>query len=177
LGSAKPRSRAISLGEERMPKPIFPPAHEHSIKHAAAEINHRLGSLDKKRRPGHTRGRHAGCWTENSTIISRCGVADRSALRQHERQRGVAPERTSCWVGQGGQKAPVHPNDHVNMSQSSKRCFPTAMHIAAVEEITHRLLLRWRTCRRRWREKKQRMFAHIVKIGRPPQGRNPLTWG
>ncbi len=39
-----------------------------------------------------------------------------------------------------GSKTPVHPNDHVNMSQSSNDTFPTAMHIAAVEEIVHRLL-------------------------------------
>ena len=39
-----------------------------------------------------------------------------------------------------GSKDPVHPNDDVNMSQSSNDTFPTAMHIAAVEEITHRLL-------------------------------------
>src|SRR6266446_673608 len=38
-----------------------------------------------------------------------------------------------------GANTPVHPNDHVNMSQSSNDCFPTAMHIAAVEEIAHRL--------------------------------------
>ena len=39
-----------------------------------------------------------------------------------------------------GSKQPIHPNDHVNMSQSSNDTFPTAMHIAAVEEIVHRLL-------------------------------------
>src|SRR5690606_32126922 len=42
--------------------------------------------------------------------------------------------------GEMGSKKPIHPNDHVNMSQSSNDCFPTAMHIAAAEEVTHRLL-------------------------------------
>src|SRR6202041_3577315 len=42
--------------------------------------------------------------------------------------------------GTMGSKKPVHPNDHLNMSQSSNDTFPTAMHIAAVEEIVHRLL-------------------------------------
>jgi fumarate hydratase class II len=44
--------------------------------------------------------------------------------------------------GAMGSKKPIHPNDHVNMSQSSNDTFPTAMHIAAVEELTHRLLPR-----------------------------------
>src|SRR5207302_1009257 len=42
--------------------------------------------------------------------------------------------------GEMGSKQPIHPNDHVNMSQSSNDTFPTAMHIAAAEQITHRLL-------------------------------------
>ena len=41
--------------------------------------------------------------------------------------------------GERGSKTPIHPNDHVNMSQSSNDTFPTAMNIAAVEEVTHRL--------------------------------------
>ena len=42
--------------------------------------------------------------------------------------------------GERGSKKPIHPNDHVNMSQSSNDTFPTAMHIAAAEEIVHRLV-------------------------------------
>ena len=42
--------------------------------------------------------------------------------------------------GELGAKKPVHPNDHVNMSQSSNDVFPTAMHIAAAQEISHRLI-------------------------------------
>jgi hypothetical protein len=50
--------------------------------------------------------------------------------------------------GEMGSKKPVHPNDHVNMSQSSNDTFPTAMHIACAEEIEHRLLPALRTCAR-----------------------------
>ena len=52
----------------------------------------------------------------------------------------IANRANEMLGGERGAKSPVHPNDHVNMSQSSNDCFPTAMHIAAVEEIAHRLI-------------------------------------
>ncbi len=58
--------------------------------------------------------------------------------------------------GEMGSKKPVHPNDHVNMSQSSNDTFPTAMHIAAAEELTHRLLPARDQAARRARTKKRR---------------------
>jgi fumarate hydratase, class II len=67
--------------------------------------------------------------------------------------------------GQRGSKTPVHPNDHVNMSQSSNDTFPTAMHIAAAEEVVHRLLpamLKFRDAL----AAKAKQFEGIVKIGR-----------
>ena len=51
----------------------------------------------------------------------------------------IANRANELLGGKRGEKSPVHPNDHVNMSQSSNDCFPTAMHIAAAEEIAHRL--------------------------------------
>src|ERR1700687_3880000 len=79
--------------------------------------------------------------------------------------------------GERGSKKPIHPNDDVNMSQSSNDTFPTAMHIAAVEEITHRLL----PAIRRLRDSlaaKAREFADIVKIGRTHlMDAVPLTLG
>ena len=62
-----------------------------------------------------------------------------------------------------GSKEPIHPNDHVNMSQSSNDTFPTAMHIAAVEEIYH-TLLPMVTKLRDSLEVKQQEFQDIVKI-------------
>jgi fumarate hydratase, class II len=79
--------------------------------------------------------------------------------------------------GARGSKAPVHPNDHVNRSQSSNDSFPTAMHIAAVEEIERRLLPSLRHLHGALAEK-ARAFADIVKIGRTHlQDATPLTLG
>src|SRR5690242_10970609 len=79
--------------------------------------------------------------------------------------------------GARGSKAPVHPNDHVNRSQSSNDSFPTAMHIAAVDEIERRLLPSLRHLHDALAEK-ARAFAAIVKIGRTHlQDATPLTLG
>jgi fumarate hydratase class II len=76
-----------------------------------------------------------------------------------------------------GAKSPVHPNDHVNMSQSSNDSFPTAMHVAAAEEITHRLMPALAHLQAAL-EQKAGEFAHIVKIGRThTQDATPLTLG
>jgi fumarate hydratase, class II len=79
--------------------------------------------------------------------------------------------------GEMGSKKPVHPNDHVNMSQSSNDTYPTAMHIACAEQITHSLLpalkkLHVALCQ------KAKAWAHIIKIGRThTQDATPLTLG
>src|SRR5690606_15559983 len=79
--------------------------------------------------------------------------------------------------GELGSKKPVHPNDHVNMGQSSNDTFPTAMHIAAVEEIHHRLLPALSTLRNAINDKAQ-AFRDIIKIGRTHlQDATPLTLG
>ena len=76
-----------------------------------------------------------------------------------------------------GSKKPVHPNDHVNMSQSSNDTFPTAMHIAAVEEIVHRLLPSVAALRDALHDKEIE-YAGITKIGRTHlMDAVPLTLG
>ncbi|NJM49072.1 MAG: class II fumarate hydratase [Alkalinema sp. RU_4_3] len=76
-----------------------------------------------------------------------------------------------------GSKKPVHPNDHVNMSQSSNDTFPTAMHIAAVEELHHRLLPALKQLRSSLDEKRS-AFDSIIKIGRTHlMDAVPLTLG
>jgi fumarate hydratase class II len=76
-----------------------------------------------------------------------------------------------------GSKAPVHPNDHVNMSQSSNDCFPTAMHIAAADEIARRLDPALAHLQSEL-QKKAAAFDRIVKIGRThTQDATPLTLG
>jgi len=76
-----------------------------------------------------------------------------------------------------GSKKPVHPNDHVNMSQSSNDTYPTAMHIAAAEEVSHRLLPALRRLHAALRAKSE-AWRDIIKIGRThTQDATPLTLG
>merc|ERR1711884_895929 len=76
-----------------------------------------------------------------------------------------------------GSQKPVHPNDHVNMGQSSNDSFPTAMHIAAVSEI-HKRLLPGLTKLKAGLEAKSKEFEEIIKIGRTHcQDATPLTLG
>lgn len=80
-------------------------------------------------------------------------------------------------TGKMGGKDPIHPNDHVNQSQSSNDTFPTAMHIAAAEAIVRRLLPAIQELRDGLAAK-QKQFAHIVKVGRTHlQDAVPLTVG
>ena len=79
--------------------------------------------------------------------------------------------------GEIGSKSPVHPNDHVNRSQSSNDTFPTAMHIAAAEEIEHSLKPAVQKLRNALNDKAV-AFADIIKIGRThTQDATPLTLG
>ncbi|KAJ3144443.1 hypothetical protein HK101_002691 [Irineochytrium annulatum] len=79
--------------------------------------------------------------------------------------------------GELGSKKPVHPNDHVNKGQSSNDTFPTAMHVAAVDEIHHRLLPALEKLHGALAQKSD-SFNHIIKIGRTHlQDATPLTLG
>ena len=79
--------------------------------------------------------------------------------------------------GQMGSKKPVHPNDHVNMSQSSNDTYPTAMHVACAEEVVHRLIPALKHLHKAL-AKKSKQFDKIVKIGRThTQDATPLTLG
>ncbi|OYW34331.1 MAG: class II fumarate hydratase, partial [Azorhizobium sp. 12-66-6] len=79
--------------------------------------------------------------------------------------------------GERGSKKPVHPNDHVNMSQSSNDTYPTAMHVACAEEIVHRLLPALSTLHEAL-DAKAKEWSSIIKIGRThTQDATPLTLG
>src|SRR5580698_3957197 len=79
--------------------------------------------------------------------------------------------------GEMGSKKPVHPNDHVNMSQSSNDTYPTAMHIACAEQVAHDLLPALAHLHAAMNAKVEQ-FAHIIKIGRThTQDATPLTLG
>jgi fumarate hydratase class II len=89
----------------------------------------------------------------------------------------IANRAAELLGGERGDKEFVHPNDHVNMSQSSNDAFPTAMHIAATEQLMFQLLPAVRELKDALRTK-QNEFAHIVKIGRTHlQDAVPLTLG
>jgi fumarate hydratase, class II len=79
--------------------------------------------------------------------------------------------------GEMGSKKPVHPNDHVNMSQSSNDTYPTAMHVAAADEVARRLMPALEHLHIALKFKTEE-FAHIIKIGRThTQDATPLTLG
>ena len=79
--------------------------------------------------------------------------------------------------GTMGSKKPVHPNDHVNMSQSSNDTYPTAMHIACAEQIVHHLVPGLKRLHAAL-DDKAKSFSHIIKIGRThTQDATPLTLG
>jgi fumarate hydratase class II len=159
-----------------MPKPIIRALG--LIKHAAAEVNHRLGSLDKKRAQAIARAAHEvmeGKLDDHfPLLVWQTGSGTQTNMNVNE---VIAARANEMLGGKRGQKAPVHPSDYVNMSQSSNDCFPTAMHIAAVEEIAHRLIPALSHLQEAL-EKKAKEFAHIVKIGRThTQDATPLTLG
>ena len=176
-GAQTERSRRnFRIGEERMPRPIIRALG--IIKRAAAEVNQRLGSLDARRAQTIARAAQAvidGTLDDHfPLLVWQTGSGTQTNMNVNE----VIAARANEMLGaKPGAKSPVHPNDHVNMSQSSNDSFPTAMHIAAAEEITHRLLPALAHLQAAL-EQKTREFARIVKIGRThTQDATPLTLG
>ncbi len=164
------------IGEERMPAPLVRALG--IVKRAAAETNMKLGSLEAKHGKAIVRaaqevidGKLSGHFP---LVVWQTGSGTQSNMNANEVISNRAIEMLG---GEMGSKKPVHPNDHVNMSQSSNDTFPTAMHIAAAEEIAHRLIPALAHLHRAL-QKKERMFANIVKIGRThTQDATPLTLG
>ena len=164
------------IGTERMPVPIVRALGV--IKRAAAEVNRDLGSLDDKRAKAIARAAQDvidGRFDEHfPLVVWQTGSGTQSNMNANE---VIANRANELLGGARGQKSPVHPNDHVNMSQSSNDCFPTAMHIAAAIEVNESLLPAL-THLQAALETKAKAFAHIVKIGRThTQDATPLTLG
>jgi fumarate hydratase class II len=164
------------IGDEQMPAPLIRALG--IVKRAAAETNMKLGSLDPKR--GRAIARAAQEVIEGKLsghfplAVWQTGSGTQSNMNANEVISNRAIEMLG---GEMGSKSPVHPNDHVNMSQSSNDSFPTAMHIAAAEEIVHRLIPAL-THLLRALQKKEKAFGKIVKIGRThTQDATPLTLG
>src|SRR3954466_6205579 len=151
------------IGWEKQPLPIVRALG--IVKRAAADVNMTLGKLDAKL--GNVIVQAAqeviegklddhfplSVWQTGSGTQSNMNVNEVISNRAIEMLGGVL-----------GSKKPVHPNDHVNMSQSSNDTYPTAMHIACAEEVHHRLLPALRHLHKAL-DTKAKSWAHIIKIG------------
>jgi len=164
------------IGTERMPRPLIRALA--IVKRAAAEVNKDLGQLDAKRTRAIVNAAQEivdGKLDDHfPLVVWQTGSGTQTNMNVNE----VIANRANEMLGVPlGSKEPIHPNDHVNMSQSSNDCFPTAMHIAAAEEIA-RLLDPSLAHLQDALQTKAKEFARIVKIGRThTQDATPLTLG
>ena len=164
------------IGEERMPRPLIRALA--LVKRAAAEVNNKLGLLDARRMRAIVKAAQEvidGKLDDHfPLVVWQTGSGTQTNMNLNE----VIANRANEILGSPrGSKSPVHPNDHVNMSQSSNDCFPTAMHIAAADEIA-RLLMPALAHLQDALQDKTKEFASIVKIGRThTQDATPLTLG
>src|SRR5262245_47487491 len=136
-GAQTERSRRnFRIGEERMPIPIIRALG--IIKRAAAEVNLELGMLDARRAKAIARAAQEVIDGELDDhfplVVWQTGSGTQTNMNVNEVISNRAIEMAG---GKMGSKKPIHPNDDVNMSQSSNDTFPTAMHIAAAEQLTH----------------------------------------
>ncbi|MVT67927.1 class II fumarate hydratase [Bradyrhizobium pachyrhizi] len=176
-GAQTERSRQnFKIGHDRMPIAIV-----HAlgiVKLAAAETNRELGQLDARRAGAIIRAAKEvieGKLDDNfPLVVWQTGSGTQSNMNVNE---VIANRANQMLGGELGAKKPIHPNDHVNMSQSSNDSFPTAMHIAAASRIVADLIPALTELHRALR-KKEKAFAKIVKIGRThTQDATPLTLG
>ena len=176
-GAQTERSRRnFRIGGERLPTPLIRALG--IIKRTAAEVNHELGSLDARRAKAIARSAQevidGKLGDHFPLVVWQTGSGTQTNMNVNE---VIAARANMVLGGKPGAKSPVHPNDHVNMSQSSNDSFPTAMHIAAAEEIAHGLIPALAHLQQAL-DKKTKEFARIVKIGRThTQDATPLTLG
>ncbi len=166
----------FSVADDRMPAAVI--RSMAVLKKAAALVNRDLGKLPDEHADLIVRAADeiiAGDLGEHFPLyVWQTGSGTQTNMNVNEVISNRAIELAG---GELGSKDPIHPNDHVNMSQSSNDTFPTAMNIAAVEEILYRLLPSVRRLRDALAVKSKE-FADIVKIGRTHlQDAVPLTLG
>ena len=166
----------FSISDDLMPRELV--ASYALVKKAAATVNFQLGQLTKERRDLIVRvcdellaGEHRDQFPLHVWMT---GSGTHFNMNVNE----VISNRCSQLTGNAlGSKIPVHPNDHVNMSQSSNDSFPAAMHIAAAQAIHERLLPSVRQLRDALHAKADE-WKDLVKIGRTHlQDATPLTLG
>jgi fumarate hydratase class II len=166
----------FDIGRETMPEPLIRAFG--ILKGASAKVNRDLGKLEPEL---------AALIEEASAEVAEGTLDDQFPLHIWQTGSGTQTNMNANEVisnraielsgGVMGSKKPVHPNDDVNMSQSSNDTFPTAMHIAAAEEIVHRLLPSVTALRDALYEKEV-AYAEVTKIGRTHlMDAVPLTLG
>ena len=176
-GAQTARSLAnFDIGGEKMPTEIIRAFG--ILKKAAALANHKLGLMDQATRDLVVAAADeviAGKLADHfPLVVWQTGSGTQSNMNVDEVISNRAIEMAG---GVMGSKKPVHPNDHVNMSQSSNDTYPTAMHIAAVEAIENYLVDRVMLLRNTL-DAKATEFMGVVKIGRTHlQDATPLTLG
>ena len=166
----------FKIGDEHMPAPIIRALA--IIKHAAATVNQDLGKLDAERADAIRAAAQEvidGKLDGNfPLVVWQTGSGTQTNMNVNEVISNRAIELAG---GVRGSKNPVHPNDHVNMSQSSNDVFPGAMSVATAEEVVRSLIPALNHLLRAL-EAKQGEFASIVKIGRTHlMDATPLTLG
>jgi fumarate hydratase class II len=166
----------FKIGWEKQPAPVIRALG--IVKRAAAETNMVLSGLDKT--IGETIVKAAQEVIDGKLddhfplVVWQTGSGTQSNMNANEVISNRAIEMLG---GVMGSKKPVHPNDHVNMSQSSNDTYPTAMHIACAEEIQHRLLPALKHLHKAL-EAKVTAWKDIIKIGRThTQDATPITLG
>ncbi|MDQ0303904.1 class II fumarate hydratase [Ancylobacter polymorphus] len=166
----------FKIGWEKQPLPVIRALG--IVKRAAAETNMALGRLD----PALGAAIIAAAQevidgkldAHFPLVVWQTGSGTQSNMNANE---VISNRAIEMMGGEKGSKKPVHPNDHVNMSQSSNDTYPTAMHVACAEEISRRLLPALRTLHAALAEKAAQ-WQHIIKIGRThTQDATPLTLG
>jgi fumarate hydratase class II len=166
----------FKIGWEKQPKPIIRALG--IVKRAAAEVNMSLGKLDK------TIGKAIVAAAQEvidgrlddhfPLAVWQTGSGTQSNMNANE---VISNRAIEILGGVIGSKKPVHPNDHVNMSQSSNDTYPTAMHIACAEQI-HRELIPALSHLLKALNRKSKEWSRIIKIGRThTQDATPLTLG
>jgi fumarate hydratase class II len=166
----------FSIGDERMPKAVY---HAYGyVKKAAAIVNAEFGKLSKDKADliiGVADEVIAGKFdNEFPLYIWQTGSGTQTNMNVNEVISNRAIELTG---GVLGSKEPIHPNDHINMSQSSNDTFQTAMHIATVLELANHLIPNVESLIYEIREKAIK-WVDVVKIGRTHlQDATPLTVG
>jgi fumarate hydratase class II len=176
-GAQTERSRHnFRIGRDRMPMDIIRALG--IVKLASAETNRELGLLDARRARAIVRAAREvieGKFDDHfPLVVWQTGSGTQTNMNLNE---VIANRASELLGGELGARKPVHPNDHVNMSQSSNDSFPTAMHIAAATRIIADLIPALSELHRALR-KKEKAFARIVKIGRThTQDATPLTLG